>query len=63
MRTLKEELLWLREWTSPLELERALAAWIEWYNPRDVHSALWYQPPCQVEQAHQTSHSTQLVAA
>lgn len=26
MRTPKEELLWLREWTSSLELERALAA-------------------------------------
>jgi len=64
MRTLKEELLWLREWTSPFaELERALAAWIEWYNPRDVHSALGYRTPCQVEQAHQTSHSTQFVAA
>jgi transposase InsO family protein len=63
MRTLKEELLWLREWTSPLEMERALTAWIEWYNPRDVHSALWYRTPCQVEQAHQTSPSTQFVAA
>jgi len=29
MRTLKEELLWLREWTSSLELERALAAWVD----------------------------------
>ncbi len=34
MRTLKEELLWLREWTSPLELEQSLTAWVEWYNTR-----------------------------
>jgi transposase InsO family protein len=32
MRTLKEELLWLREWTSPLELEQPLTAWVELYD-------------------------------
>jgi putative transposase len=61
MRTLKEEFLWLREWTSVLELERALAAWVDWYNARYLHSALGYRTPCQVEQ--QLSHSTQFVAA
>ena len=61
MRTLKEELLWLREWTSARELERALAAWVDWYNTRYLHSALGYRTPCQVEQ--QLSHSTQFVAA
>ena len=63
MRTLKEELLWLREWTSALELERALAAWVHWYNTRYLHSALGYRTPCQVEQKYQLSHSTQFVAA
>ena len=63
MRTLKEELLWLREWTSPLELEQALAAWIEWYNTRYLHSALGYRTPSQIEQQRRTSHSTQFVAA
>ena len=29
MRTLKKKLLWLREWTSPVELAQALASWIE----------------------------------
>lgn len=62
MRTLKEELLWLHEWTSPLELEQALATWIEWYNRQYWHSALGYRTPCQVEQQH-LSHSTQFVAA
>jgi transposase InsO family protein len=49
MRTLKEERLWLLEWDSPLELEQALAAWIEWYNTQYLHSALGYRTPCQVE--------------
>jgi transposase InsO family protein len=40
MRTLKEELLWLREWTRSVKLERALAAWIHWYNTRYLHSRL-----------------------
>jgi len=61
LRTLKEELLWLREWTSPLELEQALVAWIEWDHTRSLHAALGYRTPCQVEQ--QLSHSTQFVAA
>jgi transposase InsO family protein len=61
MRPLKEELLWLREWTSSLELECALAAWVDWYNTSYLHSALGYRTPCQVEQ--QLSHSTQVVAA
>jgi transposase InsO family protein len=63
MRTLKEELLWLREWTSALDLERALAAWVDWYNMRYLHSALGYRTPCQVEQQYRVSHSTQFVAA
>ena len=63
MRTLKEELFWLREWTSPLELECALAAWIDWYNTRYLLSALGYRTPCQVEQEYRASHSTQFVAA
>ena len=29
MRTLTQEFLWLREWTSVLERESALATWIE----------------------------------
>ena len=63
MRTLKEEWLWLREWTSPLELEHALVTWIEWYNTRYLHSALGYRTPCQIAQQHHTSHSTQFAAA
>lgn len=34
MRTLTEELLWLRKWTSALELEQARIARVEWHNTR-----------------------------
>lgn len=61
MRMLKEELLRLREWTSPLELEQALVAWITWDNTRDLHSAEGNRTPYQVKQ--QLRHSTQFAAA
>ena len=40
LRTLKEECLWLREWTSPFELVDGLRAWVESYNNSYLHSAL-----------------------
>lgn len=48
-RTLKEELLWLKEWTSPLELADEVAAWVESYNTTYLHSALDYRAPVQAE--------------
>lgn len=51
VRTLKEELLWLREWTSPFELAEALESWIERdYNQNYLHSSLGYRTPAQAEQ-------------
>ncbi|MEK6526395.1 MAG: integrase core domain-containing protein [Nitrospirota bacterium] len=63
MRTLKEELLWLREWTNPVELEQVLASWIECYTPHYFHSALGYKTPSQWERDDQHSHRTQSAAA
>lgn len=65
MRTLKEECLWLREWTSPFELATAFSAWIGRYNQHYLHSALKYKTPVQFELEHQQqiSHETQLVAS
>jgi transposase InsO family protein len=40
MRTLKEELLWLREWPSATEISKELDQWIEYYNQSYLHSAL-----------------------
>lgn len=44
-RTLKEELLWLREWTSPFELVEELKKWVAYYNQNYLHSALGYKAP------------------
>jgi transposase InsO family protein len=63
MRTLKEELLWLREWTNPVELEQALASWIECYTPHYFHSALGYKTPSQWQRDYQHRHRTQSDAA
>jgi putative transposase len=63
MRTLKEECLWLHEWTCPFTLIRALGTWIEHYNAHYLHSALGYKPPREFEREYYVSHGTQLPAA
>lgn len=63
MRTLKEELLWLREWSSADQIRRALDEWIEAYNRSYLHSALGYRPPNQAEEAYKTGHNTLLKIA
>jgi putative transposase len=62
-RTMKEELLWLREWTSPFELADALGKWIEYYNKTYLHSALDYKSPEKFEEEYQNSQVTLLVTA
>jgi transposase InsO family protein len=49
-RTMKEELLWLREWQSPFELTDALKNWISYYNTEYLHSALGYKSPIKFEE-------------
>jgi putative transposase len=63
MRTLKEECLWLHEWTSPVTLASALERWIDEYNEHYLHSTLDYKPPRQVERDYYASHSPPFVAA
>jgi len=62
-RTMKEELIWLREWNSPFELADALSKWIEYYNGKYLHSALRYKPPIKFEEEYQNSQVTLLVTA
>lgn len=62
-RTMKEELLWLREWTSPFALADALSSWIKYYNRSYLHSALGYKSPIQFEEKYQNSQVTLLVTA
>jgi putative transposase len=69
LRTLKEELVWLHEWTSPAAFFEALDRWLADYNASYLHSALGYRAPNAVEavadavsvrprQSHQWSGST-----
>ena len=59
MRTLKEELVWLRDWRSPAVFFQALDAWVGIYNASYLHSSLGYQSPSRFEQQ-QLSHDTQV---
>jgi len=45
IRTLKEELIWTRDWSSEEELRRAIAVWRLVYNHRRPHQALGWQTP------------------
>lgn len=57
MRTLKEELIWIREWESHRAAEEALFIWINKYNENYLHSAHGYRSPIWMEK-----HYAQLVA-
>jgi putative transposase len=57
-RTMKEELLWLREWNSPFELTDSLSKWVEYYNNRYLHSALRYKSPKQFEEEYRSRQIT-----
>jgi len=63
IRTLKEECLWLREWSSPFAVGDALARWFESFNVSYLHSSLGYRTPEQCEQQWISSHQTRLVPA
>jgi len=44
-RTMKEELLWLKEWFNPFELTDAVSNWVDYYNQDYLHSTLDYKAP------------------
>ena len=50
IRTMKEELFWLREWKGEVELSRELDKWVEYYNRNYLHSALGYRTPARAEE-------------
>ena len=45
MRTLKEELVWINEFTSPSVFLETLDHWIDAYNANYLHSTLGYRSP------------------
>ena len=58
IRTLKEDLIWPREWLTVEQLEEALAWWVQNYNEDYPHSAIGYQTPQQYEASFQPQPST-----
>jgi len=60
IRTMKEELLWLREWENERELSHELDKWVEYYNMDYLHLALRYRKPVQVEEEYYMDHDSQL---
>jgi len=63
MRTIKEELLWLREFTSLEEARMAIHHWITVeYNERYVHSSLAYKSPLEFEATLRMQEAAQAAA-
>lgn len=60
MRTIKEELIWLREWRDPFALSDEVGRWIDEYNESYLHSALGYKTPNQMEETHNPTTRTLL---
>ena len=52
MRTLKEELFWINEFTSPSAFLEDMDRWIEGYNANSLHSTLGYRTPKDFEAEH-----------
>lgn len=52
IRTMKEEVVWLRDWESAEELREALAAWRRRYNEARPHQALDWLTPAEYRAAH-----------
>jgi len=62
IRTMKEELFWLREWVTERELSLELDKWVEYYNRKYLHSAHGYRTPAKVEEEYYRKQSSYLGA-
>jgi len=49
IRTIKEELCWLREWSSVEELAIEMEKFVEYFNEQYLHSAIGYKTPNEFE--------------
>ncbi len=63
IRTMKEELFWLREWENERELSLELDKWVEYYNRNYLHSAHGYRTPIQAEKGYYRNHTSHKNAA
>jgi len=50
MRTIKEDLVWPRDWTCPNAFRAAFEQWVQDYNEDFPHSSLGYMTPYQYEE-------------
>jgi len=63
IRTMKEELFWLREWKGESELGKELDKWVDYYNRSYLHSAHGYRTPIQAEEGYYRNHASYRNAA
>ena len=63
IRTMKEELFWVREWDNERELGLELDKWVGYYNRSYLHSAHGYRTPIQAEDGYFRNHTSHLNAA
>lgn len=52
IRTMKEEVIWLRDWNTAAELREALSAWLVKYHTRRAHQSLGWMTPSEYRAAH-----------
>jgi transposase InsO family protein len=52
IRTLKEEVVWLRDWESIDELRAAIMVWVKRYNEQRPHQALAWKTPAEYRAEH-----------
>lgn len=52
IRTIKEDFVWVSDYSSPVEFREGFKAWVERYNTDYPHSSLKYLTPCQFEKEH-----------
>lgn len=46
-RTMKEDCVWINEWSDPFRFQMDLEAWIHSYNTNFPHQSLGYKTPAQ----------------
>lgn len=52
IRTMKEEVIWLRDWNTAAELREALNIWLVNYHTRRAHQSLGWMTPAEYRAAH-----------
>ena len=63
IRTMKEELFWLREWEDERELSHELDEWVDYYNTSYLHSAHGYRTPVQAQEEYYQKRGDTLLNA